>query len=134
MSPTTGIIPTTPTRLLMGKADPNQKQWRILRDIEQDQVEAEFGFLPLLIPAAAMLIGTGAKVYGQVKSAKAQTKAAIAQAKAARLAEEAKAASRAQMMRSLAPILALVAVGGTLVTVLLIKKRKRSKQLSPGEA
>ena len=129
----TRIIPGTPTRILMGKVDRKQKQWRILRDIAESQAEVEFGLLPLLIPAAAGLIAGGAQVYAQVQAAKAQEKAIKAQAEAARRAQEAKAASATQMMRSLAPILALVVVGGTLVTVLLVKK-KRSKQLSSGEA
>lgn len=125
----TRIIPGTPTRILMGKVDRKQKQWRILRDIAESQAEVEFG----LIPAAVGLILGGAQVYAQVQAAKAQEKAIKAQAEAARRAQEAKAASATQMMRSLAPILALVVVGGTLVTVLLVKK-KRSKQLSSGEA
>lgn len=99
------------------------KSRRLMRDVAVDT--AEFGFLPLLIPAIGGLIGGGAQVYGQIKSAEAAEKAAKAQAEAAVKVAQARAAGTAEMMRRLAPILGLVVVGGTLLTVILVKRKKK---------
>lgn len=120
MIPTAKVMPISGTQILMGKAHPQQKQFRILRDVTPAE-SAEFGFLPLLAP----LIGAGIGVYGQIKTAEAQEKALTSQAEAAQRIAETKAASMAETMRRLAPVLALTVVAGTLVTVILVKKKKR---------
>lgn len=120
MTPRPKALPTTSRNILMGKVHPQQKQFRIVRDVTAAE-SAEFGFLPLLFP----LIGAGVGIYGQIKTAEAGEKAAKAGAEAAVRVAEAKAASRAETMRRLAPILGLAVVAGTLVTVVLIKKKKK---------
>ena len=96
---------------------------RVLRDVGVER--AEFGFLPFIGSAVASLIGPVAGVYGQIKTAESQEKAAKAQAEAAVKVAQARAAQSAETMRRLAPILGFVVIGGTLVTVILIKKKKK---------
>lgn len=96
---------------------------RVLKDVGVEEVE--FGFLPVIGGVLSSLIAPAAGVYGQIKAAESQEKAAKAQAEAAVKVAQARAAGIAEVMRRLAPILGIVVIGGTLVTVLLIKKRKR---------
>lgn len=96
---------------------------RVMRDVGVEM--AEFGFLPLIGSLLSPLIAPAAGVYGQIRTAEAQEKAAKAQAEAAVKVAQARAASTAETMRRLAPILGLVVVGGTLVTVILVKSRKK---------
>lgn len=123
MTPSAKVLPTTPYRIAIGKAHPQQKQFRILRDVTPIE-SAEFGFLPVLLPVIGGLFTGGAQVYGQIKGAESQEKAATAAAEAAVKIAEAKAASRADAWRKLAPVLALTVVGGTLVTVIMLKRKK----------